>query len=452
VEHAQRTAELFERKRDEALAELARQAGGRWTMTDARSNQRLEPVFNRHGVPFPRTAPTEVYADGQASFQGDWMRGYEGQAQWLPRLVYAARKYDDLSSKFMRNYILGYAHRGRIHPTVNQYRTEGGGTRSHRVSYSDPPLQQMPSRDDETAPLIRSCFLPEPGELWCACDYSQQEFRLIVHYAELMKKDRADEAGAAYRNNPATDFHDMVAEMTGLPRRRAKDVNFAVAFSAGVGRFADMTGLTREQAQEIMGQYDEKMPFVKQLGQACSALALRRGYIRLIDGARCHFDDWEPGWRDAKKESDWLRATQSGALGVMPCRYDEALRRTRDEDHPWGRSALRRAYGHKAMNRLIQGSAARQTKRAMLLMYREGIVPRLQMHDEVSASCSSKKQGDMIAEMMREAHTLLVPMKVDEEWGITWGAAAQRKDANKQVTYRATYEEAVAEQEALGVS
>jgi DNA polymerase I-like protein with 3'-5' exonuclease and polymerase domains len=306
----------------------------------------------------------------------------------------------------------------------------------------------MPSRDDETAPLIRRCFLPEEGELWCSCDFSQQEFRLIVNYAELMKKERADEAGGAYRSNPATDFHDMVAEMTGLPRRRAKDVNFAVAFSAGVNKFAEMAGLSKEQAKEILGQYDKKMPFVRQLSQACTELALRRGHIRLIDGARSHFDDWEPGYRDFKAENVYVKKKGLGMLSVMPCHYEEALSRVRDPEHPWHGAAVRRAYGHKAMNRLIQGSAARQTKKAMLDMWRSGIRPILQMHDEVSISTSDEREGDSVARLMRDAHRLLVPMRVDEEWGISWGAAAQRKGPGKKVTYGATYAEARAEQEA----
>ena len=441
VDRALQTADLFEGKRDEALVELARQFGGRWAMTDVRSNQRLEKTFAEAGVPFPRTAPTDAYADGQGSFQGDWMKSHEHA---LPRLVSAARKYDDLSNKFMRNYILRYAHRGRVHPTVNQFRTEGGGTRSHRVSYSDPPLQQMPSRDDETAPLVRHCFLPEPGEVWGALDYSQQEYRFMVNFAELLKLDRAGEAGDRYRNDPATDFHNLVVDLTGLPRRRAKDVNFAKGYGAGVPKFAEMTGMTLEEAERTMEQYDREMPFIKAANEEFQRLASRRGFIRLVDGARSHFDDFEPGYRDFKAETAWVRADRRrGMLDVMPCREAEARRRVADPDHPWHRRTLRRADLRKAFNRGVQGSSARQTKMAMRQLWQEGIMPRIQLHDELGFSLSRREDGDRAQQIMREVVKLTVPMLVDAEYGVSWGAAAK----NKATGYGATWDEAWAERE-----
>jgi DNA polymerase I-like protein with 3'-5' exonuclease and polymerase domains len=442
VDHAIRTAALFDQKRDEALAEIARQAGGQWTMTDVRSNQRLERTFNEAGIVFPRTAPSEAHENGLGSFQGDWMKGHE---HWLPRRVAAARKYDDLANKFIRGYILGFAHRGRIHPTVNQFRAEGGGTRSHRVSYSDPPLQQMPSRDDETAPLVRSAFRPDEGCLWGALDYSQQEYRFMVHFAELLKLEKASEAADRYRTDPATDFHNLVVDMTGLPRRRAKDCNFAKSYGAGIAKFAEMTGMTEDEAARTMERYDQEMPFIGRANQEFQKLAARRGYIRLVDGARAHFDDWEPGYREFKAENAWVKR-QAGRtmLSVMPCRYEEALRRTQDADHPWYGKVLRRADVRKAFNRGVQGSSARQTKMAMRECWRAGIMPRLQMHDELGFSLTSEADGQRAAQIMRDVVKLNVPMLVDAEYGVSWGRAAKDKKAG----YGATWAEAWAEKEA----
>src|ERR1044072_2127293 len=165
----------------------------------------------------------------------------------------------------------------------------------------------MPSRPDPVenwkiteiiAQQLRMSFEPEPGELWFAPDYSQQYERLIVHYAYVMGCTKAAEAVAMYNADANTDFHNLVVALTGLTRRRAKDVNFAKAYGAGIRKFALMTGMTFEEAEKVMGQYDGELPFVKQLNEICEREAQKRGYIRMIDKARAHFDEWEPRWLD----------------------------------------------------------------------------------------------------------------------------------------------------------
>ena len=102
---------------------------------------------------------------------------------WLPRMIVAADKYNNAAEKFIKGYIIDYASRGRIHAEIHPHRSDEGGTRTTRFSYSDPPLQQMTSHDPEITPHIRGCFLPEEGEYWCKPDFSQQELRLNVHYS-----------------------------------------------------------------------------------------------------------------------------------------------------------------------------------------------------------------------------------------------------------------------------
>ena len=258
--------------------------------------------------------------------------------------------------------------------------------------------------------MFRGSLLPEEGELWCALDYSQQEYRLIVHYADKYECTRASEAAEKYRRDPRTDFHMMVSEMTGLERKPAKDTNFAKAFGAGVPKFALMIGKTVEEAQEIYEQYDEEMPFVSELAQVCTNGANRKGYIMLIDGARSHFDLWEP--RERSKQFD-----ENGKfIGPKHEREARALAY-------WEGEKLRRAYTHKAMNRKIQGSAARMTKLAMRDCWRAGHVPLLQMHDELDFSFGSERQGLECQKLMTEAVELRVPVVVDLEWGQSWGTA-----------------------------
>ena len=220
----------------------------------------------------------------------------------LPRAIAEAKQCHEAATKFVEGYLIRSLYNGRIHANINQYKTEDGGTRSHRFSYSDPPLQQMPSRPDpvETwkiteiiAQQLRMSFEPEEGELWFAPDYSQQEYRLIVHYAFLLECTKAEEAVAKYNKDPNTDFHNLVVDMTGLTRRRAKDVNFAKAYGAGVSKFALMTGMSLEEAAQVMGQYDGEMPFVKELNEQMDRLAHATGaeFDRLfLEGMIRHHD------------------------------------------------------------------------------------------------------------------------------------------------------------------
>lgn len=418
TEHVEKGIAALNSRRDFLLNGLMRDLHWRHpvTLENVRSPLWVKQVCESAGVSVPMTEPKktktgEMRGGGRPSTSANWMRGHE---HWLPRTINQIYRISEAADKFLSGYILSYAHRGRIHPTINQFRGEGGGTRSHRFSYADPPLQQAPGKkmeelDDlgaEVVALFRGAFLPEEGELWCSPDYSQQEYRLIVHYAEVSCLSGARDAGDRYRSNPSTDFHHLVVEMTGLTRRRAKDCNFAKVFGAGIPKFAEMTGMSREEAGSIMRKYDEQLPFIREESQLCQRLAEQRGFIKLIDGARSHFDLWEPA-REAYQEQ-----------------------------------RLRRAYSHKAMNRLIQGSAARQIKIAMLALWREGIVPLLQMHDELPVSCSGPGRGERVAEIMREAVRLTIPVIVDVEYGTSWASARKVEDTDKRVVYGATWDDA----------
>ena len=431
---------LFER-RDRALRDLKDRLKVTVGMDEIRSNQWLVRIFSQENVSFVKEK--EDGDDFTASFKKEWMRAGTaekgGKPHWLPLLVAEAKQCNEAATKFVQSYLLDYAHRGRIHASINQFKSEDGGTRSHRFSYADPPLQQAPSRPDpvegwdltwEIAQEFRGAFQPEEGDLWYSPDYSQQEYRLIVHYAEVLRCSKATEAGDKYRADPKTDFHNLVVEMTGLTRRRAKDVNFAKSYGAGVYKFSQMTGMTLDESKSTMEQYDGEMPFVKELGKECEKKAQLRGYIRMIDGARSHFEDYEVAWLDKEeRERGWSEGWE-----MLKCSKSEALLRSRNEvkspyrasdgsKHPWYGKRIKRADTHKAMNRLIQGSAARQMKIAMAECWSEGFTPMLQMHDELSFSLSDPKIGERISEIMRTCVTTKVPMLVDAEWGPTWGTA-----------------------------
>jgi DNA polymerase I-like protein with 3'-5' exonuclease and polymerase domains len=382
------------KERDRILSRLARKLGRpSLTIEECRSPIKLARIFADEGVEVPyRTAKT-----GKPSFQAVWMRKHP---HFLPRFIARAEQLTEMADKFLKNFILEYEENGRIHASINQFRSEEGGTRSSRFSYADPPLQQAPHRDERWSRAFRGVFLPEAGEQWLSTDYSQQEYRLIVHYAATMNLAKANLAAEQYAKDPDTDFHALVAKWTGLPRKPAKDTNFAKAYGAGIARFAEMIGSSEERAKEIMAQYDAEMPFVAQLNRYCTKLAGDRGFIKLIDGARSHFDAWEP---------------RDGFQGAMPS-FGAAKGK-------WPNTPLRRAHTHKALNRLIQGSAARQTKMWMRACGREGFVPLIQMHDELCFSITSPEQAERIRQIGCEVIQLRVPMKIDTAIGTNWGDA-----------------------------
>jgi DNA polymerase I-like protein with 3'-5' exonuclease and polymerase domains len=262
--------------------------------------------------------------------------------------------------------------------------------------------------------------LPEEGEKWASIDYRQQEYRLIVFVAEILRKKGANRAADMYRNDPNTDFHDYVAEITKLKRKRAKDVNFAKSYGAGVAKFALMTGMSEEESRKTMAQYDDEMPFVREAADHYSRYAANNGYIKLIDGARNHFNLWEPVFRDFAKEYEAKR--QNTNIDTLPCSEAESKRRKEDSKHPWYGERMKRAYTHKAFNRMIQGSAARQIKKAMVDIDKAGFHPLLQLHDELGFSFTKKEHAFECAQLMEQALPIItIPMLTETKWGDSWG-------------------------------
>jgi DNA polymerase I-like protein with 3'-5' exonuclease and polymerase domains len=221
VAAAEQRSDQLSRKRDAELAELSEKLGSGVGMVEIGSKKWLARTFDQHNIGYPRTSK------GNPSFTAGrkgWMSKHQ---HWLPQLIAKANRYNKAAVDFLQTHILGHAVNGRIHAEIHPHLDDEGGTRSLRFSYSDPPLQQMVARDEEIAPLIRGVFLPEEGEVWAKPDVSQQEFRFIVHYAVKFGLQRAVEAANRYWADPNTDFHEVVAEMTGLDRAPAKDCNYA---------------------------------------------------------------------------------------------------------------------------------------------------------------------------------------------------------------------------------
>jgi DNA polymerase I-like protein with 3'-5' exonuclease and polymerase domains len=408
---ADRVQRMLREQRAQVLDETRRQLlWPQLTMEHINSPQHLMRAFDQQGIEYPRTPKTKV---GQ--FTADWL---EAQDHWLPAAVRQARQLNDLAEKFIGTYILDNLHVGRVHSEIHLLRDETGGTRSYRLSYSNPPLQQMPARHPILAPLMRSIFLPERGELWGAADYSQQEPRVAVHLASICRVAGAAEAVAYYSQKNDADFHQMVADLTGLSRSQSKIINLGLMYGMGLPKLARSLGVSLEQAQEILEQYNERMPWVAELTKFCTQRADVRGFIKLLDGARCRFDHWEPTGNGRDTEF------------VRPMRRDAA-----DAFAPWRGRRLRRADTRKAMNRAVQGGSARQTKIAMRDCWREGILPMLQLHDELDFSIGDPMLGMRASQIMIDAVKLNVPMKVDLQYGHSWGQASQELKGVEPISY-----------------
>lgn len=397
VEGAGRLAENWQKKEQTLIDYLAREYGA----VDVWANASLARAFDRANISYPRTET------GLPSFRSEWLQALDHE---LPRSVVEIRKLNKARSTFVEGHVLGHQRNGRVHCEFHPLRSDAGGTVSGRFSCSGPNLQQIPARDPDIGPAVRRLFLPEEGCEWLSADYSQQEPRLTVHYASMMELDGADEAVRYYRTDPDADYHSMVAEMAGIPRKQAKVINLALAYGMGKRKLAEQLNLDSESAEALFERYHEKVPFLHSLTEAASRRASKRGVLTTLLGRRCRFKFWEPA------DYDLARARWR----------DPALRKplTRIEaETAWRGKPLKRSFVHTALNRLIQGSAADMTKKAMVDLWRQGLVPHLQIHDELCFSMESVPQAEEIIEVMRNAVQLRVPIKVDGEAGPNWGDA-----------------------------
>ena len=333
-----------------------------------------------------------------ASFQKDWLEGHEHE---LPQLIVRARKLNKARTTFIDKMIMNHAFNGRIHAEAHPMRNDRGGTVSGRFSYSNPNLQQVPARDPEIGNLIRSLFIPEEGCQWGVFDYSQQEPRLTVHYASQMNLTGAKEAVELYTED-AADFHQIVADMANIPRKQAKMINLGLSYGMGKEKLIRELGLDDTQAEKLFQQYHAKVPFIRALQDQCARVAMERGYIKTFAGRRCRFDLWE-----GRYERN------------LPLPLKEAKEKYGDD--------LKRSYTYKALNRLIQGSAADMTKLAMIGLWEEGIVPHLQVHDEVDISIENREQANTVTKIMENCVKLAVPLLVDQELGKSWGEIKEIK-------------------------
>ena len=390
VEKAEQLQIDFSKKEKVLLSKIKKLVG---KDVDIWAARQIGFAFDKLGIDYPKTPKT-----GEPSFTQNWLMNSK---QEISKLIVEAREINKFHNTFL-NSIMKYEHKGRIHGEINQLRSDSGGTVSGRLSMSNPNLQQLPARNKDFGPLIRGLFLPEEGHKWGSFDYSQQEPRLVVHYAASIGEgyEGSQELVEAYTNADA-DFHQTVADLVGIDRKQAKTIGLGLMYGMGKNKLANMLGVSFDEAKELINKYNKRAPFVKMLSDRCMQKANSEGVIRTKLGRKCRFEMWEP--KD---------------FGVhTPERFENASAK-------YGSSNIKRAFTYKALNRLIQGSAADQTKQAVVECHKNGFTPILQIHDELCFNLSDDEDVSKIKRVMEGCVKLKVPSVVDVAIGKDFGEAS----------------------------
>tara|TARA_R110000796_G_scaffold894_1_gene3367 strand:- start:720 stop:2597 length:1878 start_codon:yes stop_codon:yes gene_type:complete len=380
----------MQKKEKRLVAYIRKESGVPVDMWAAAS---IAKAFDKLGIEYPKTDK------GAPSFTKSFLESCEHP---IAKSIVEVREINKTYNTFLQPYLDASKATGRIHSHISQLRGETGGTVTGRLSMNQPNLQQVPARHPVIGPMIRGLFLPEEGQLWAANDFSAQEPRLLVHYSTLLELPGADKMATAYREDPETDFHQMVADMAGITRKQAKTIGLGLMYGMGKAKLAVSLDLQVDEASELIAQFHAKVPFLKGTIAAVQKrieYPASGGSIRTLLGRKCRFPLWEPmAW---------------GLNKALP--YEEAAAK-------YG-TRIKRAMTYRGLNKLMQGSAADQTKKAMVELHRAGFNMLLSVHDEIALSVDTKEEAESAAEIMRSCVSLEVPSKVDVEIGDTWGLA-----------------------------
>ena len=379
--------------------------------------QEVAALFDRLGLPYPKTAK------GNPSFTKQFLTNH---SHAVAEKIVALRGLLKNKGTFIDGYIMDHNVNGRLHCQFNQLKSDSYGTVSGRFSSSNPNLQNIPSRDDILAPLIRGLFIPEDGCQWRRFDWSQIEYRFLLHFAV---GDSAEQFRQLYRSDPHTDFHvktqEWIADFTGrdLGRKPTKNINFGLVYGMGEPTLANNLGIPLDAARPLFDCYHQTLPFVKETFNLASSLAANRGYVKTILGRKARFELWEP----RKYMSDQSKADAIAAQG-LPLDWFAPVRDIDVARERWG--AVKRAHTHKALNRVLQGSSADAMKKAMVDMYEGGVfddtgLPLLTVHDELDFNdpgTAASEAGFVEARrIMENCVPLKIPLIADEEVGPDWG-------------------------------
>jgi DNA polymerase I-like protein with 3'-5' exonuclease and polymerase domains len=385
---------------------------------DPWSSKSLYIAFEKLGLQsyVTYTAPTKQYPNGQPSFTSDFLKEMSGKHLFCKKL-HNLRTASKMRNDFVEGLVLGFNVKGRLHPQWHQLRADDedreNGTTTGRIASSKPNLTQIPVRDPKWGKMVRTMFIPDKGGRYCKNDYSQQEPRGMLHFAYIKGYEGAAEVRQRYIDDPTISYHRIVEEIIQLKTGRAldpdpdtsyriaKDINLGSAYGMGKDKLARKLRIPVEQASELLRVFHAGVPYVKKLEEHCMNLVRANGFIRTILGRKRRFELWEP--------TDWDKKR-----GVIPIKdYENAVLL-------WG--DVQRAYIHKALNAKVQGTAADQTKSAIIQLDAEGLTPQIQVYDELGTTIWSDEEAFRIQKIMENAiPEFTVPHEASPDVGLSWG-------------------------------
>ena len=401
VEAAEALSKSLATKENELRKQMEIKYGCR---IDEWSGGMLAAACDRLGIKYPRTEA------GNPSFTADYI---EGTIHPFLDDISDLRELSKLKDTFVDGWILKNLVGEYIHPQWRQIATDEGGTRTGRMAAANPNPQQVPAgkyrktgKPNDIGAMIRACFIPHrDGLKWAKYDYSEQEPRILTHYAALCKFQGAEEVAAKYRADRAFKIYPFMMEISGLDKRPAKDCYLGRCYGMGIKKLAYKFNKSEDEAREILKKFDAGVPFVKEIADSAMAAANERGYVKTLLGRRRHFNLFEP------VESFKMR--QQG-MDVTPVRREAA-------EQKWFGLKLKRANTHKALNAIIQGSGADMAKASMVQVFQQlREFPYMQVHDELNYGIEGEGDAGDIHKIVESCIPMQVPIVSNMEIGEHW--------------------------------
>lgn len=278
---------------------------------------------------------------------------------------------------------------GRVYPDYIPF-----GAITGRMSSNSPNIQQIPKRNKKWGKICRSIFVPD-SKTWYSLDWSNQEGRLQVHYGAKIKAKGVDYLVSAFKQNPNLDLHYTVAKLAGFlcknicnpdklcidckqGRNAAKIVNLGLSYGMGTKKLCKSLKLPLEQAEKVLEDYYQALPFLKELTEKAKNTLIKQGFITTIGGRKSR--------REVIYNSDGTKHDVS----------------------------------YKALNKLIQGSGADMMYKCLKIMYNAGIDVICIVHDEfcIEGTLEDALQAQKI---METCLPLNVPLVAEIKGGKSWG-------------------------------
>ena len=412
VEKAKTLGKLLEKRRDNLVKIIKKRTGIDVEIWAASSIKHL--LDHQEITKYKKTKA------GLPQLPKDFLKTHENR---FLRMIVKARECDKAKGTFVEG-LLEFVHEGRIHADINQIRSDQGGTVTGRFSMSNPNLQQIPSRGI-IGKKMRELFLPEDGCVWGSFDYSQQEPRIVVHYALKLGLPGTDTLKDEFNKEDA-DFHQIVADMAQISRTMAKTINLGLFYGMGKIKLASELNLTRPKANALFAEYHAKVPFVRRLSQDLIEFAEEHKLLFTLKDRFCRFNKWETRNREWNNTINRYEPvpilTKQDAETAFKAELLEKFKDNVADNYMQDFDRYYKpAFTYKALNRLIQGSAADMTKKAMVDLYEKGILPQIQIHDELCLSIKNDNDALVVKETMEQAIPLEVKNKVNYKKGKNWG-------------------------------